>query len=62
MKCNIVKNDRLGVGPVIFWGGICYDRRTELYRVDRGSQTSHCLCGQDYLEQEFIDTIDWPAR
>ena len=94
VDCNIVERDRFGGGSVMFWGGICYDGRTELYRVERGSLTAlRCrdkildpivrpfLCAmgdnarlvqnnarphtaylkQDYLEQESIETIDWPA-
>ena len=40
VNCNIVEHDRFGDGSVMFWGGICYDGRTELYRVDRGSLTA----------------------
>ena len=40
MDCNIVEHDRFGGGSVMFWGGICYDGRTELYRVVRGSLTA----------------------
>ena len=79
----------------MFWGGICYDGRTELYMVDIGSLTAlryrddildpivrpflgamgdnACLVQdnarphtvyviQEYLEQDSIETIDWPAR
>ena len=95
MDCNIVEHDMFGGGSVMFRGGICYDRRTELYRGDRGSLTAlkyrdeildpivRPFLGamddnarlvqdnarphttyviQDYLEQESIETIDWPAR
>ena len=40
MDCNIVEHDRFGGGSIMFWGGICYDGRTELYRVERGSLTA----------------------
>ena len=40
MDSNIVEHDRFGGGSIVFWCGICYDRRTELYRVDRGSLTA----------------------
>ena len=95
MDCNIVENDRFGGGSVMFWGGICYDGRTELYRVNGGSLTAlryrdeildpivrpflgamgdnallvqdnarphTAYVVQDYLEQESIEIIDWPAR
>ena len=95
VDCNIVEHDMFGGGSVMFRGGICYDRRTELYRGDRGSLTAlkyrdeildpivRPFLGamddnarlvqdnarphttyviQDYLEQESIETIDWPAR
>ena len=95
MECNLVEHDRLGGGSVMFRGGICYDRRTELYRVDRGSLTTlrykdeildsivrpflgamgdnarlvqdnarpyTAYVVQEYLEQEAIETIDWPVR
>ena len=40
VDCNIVEHDRFGSGSVMFWGGICYNGRTDLYRVDRGSLTA----------------------
>ena len=94
MDCNIVEHDRFIGDSVMFWGGICYDGRTELFRVERGSLTAlgylkeirnpilRPFCDidynarlvptnarpltanviQDYLVQEPIETIDWPAR
>ena len=40
VDCNIVVHDRFGGGSVMFWDGICYDGRTELYRVVRESLTA----------------------
>ena len=95
MDCNIVEHDRFGGGSVMFGVEICYNGRTELSRVDRGSLTalkyrdeildsivrpflgatgdnarlvqdnarSHtAYVIQDSLEQESIETIDWPSR
>ena len=95
VDCNIVEHNRFAGDSVMFWGGIYYDGRTELYRVDRESQTAlryrdelqdpivrpflgamgddarlvqdngrphTAYVIQDYLEQELIKTIDWPAR
>ena len=40
MDCYIDEHDWFGGGSIVFWDGICYDRRTEMYKVDRGSQTA----------------------
>ena len=38
--CNIAEHDRFDGGSVMFWCGICYDGRTEMYRVNGGSITA----------------------
>lgn len=38
--CNIVEYDRFGGGSIMYWGGISFDGRTDLYRVGGGSLTA----------------------
>ncbi|KAI4888917.1 hypothetical protein NFI96_005924 [Prochilodus magdalenae] len=92
--CNTIQHDRFGGGPVMVWGGISLEGRTDLYRLDNGTLTAiryqdeilgpvvkpyagavgpgfllvhnnarpHVarVCRQ-FLENEGIDTIDWPT-
>ena len=54
MECNIDEHDRLADGSVMFWGGICYDRRTELYRIYRGTTLRYRAKILDPIVRPFL--------
>ena len=54
MDCNIVEHDRFGGGSVMFWDGICYEGRTELYRINGGILTAL------WYRDEILDPIVRP--
>ena len=37
--CCVVEHDRFGVGSVLVWAGIAYDRCTDLYVIKKGTLT-----------------------
>lgn len=38
--CNIVEHNRFGGGSLMFWGGICFDGRTDLHMFAGGTLTA----------------------
>ncbi|KAI3363003.1 hypothetical protein L3Q82_011519, partial [Scortum barcoo] len=60
LPATSIQHDRFGSGSVMVWGGISLGGRTALHVLARDPHVAG-VC-QQFLQDEGIDAMDWPAR